>query len=242
MEWYAPGGDQGSASAFVLVRDAYELLRAGRVPEAERTLGDVLSEQPDYDPALRLLGLLYARQGRHDDALAVYGRALRNSETRAETLNNMATVLMRQDALPQAEQRLRDALLIQPDQVGANLNLALIHMTRQEYEQAAPRLAAVHKSLPLHPGVLNNLAVCRMRLGDPGGRPRASSCGRDQCPALRACPIQHRHDLRAADECGGGRSAGLGGRARTARRWRPARPSPIRTSPRYAALRRWQNW
>ena len=169
LEWRFPDArpDAPAREEFEQVRQAYEDLHAGRTAAAQRTLRAVLERRPDYDPALRLLGLLYLQAGRPRDALAVFTRALRTPATRAETLNNLATALLREGQLDAAEARLLEAVALETNHPAANLNLALVYLTRKRYAEAAPRLEAARAALPNHAGLLNNLAVCRMQMGRP---------------------------------------------------------------------------
>ena len=52
-------------------------MRENRLDEAEGHLRQVLAQYPDFAPALEQLGLVYQKQGKFDDAIAVFERMRR---------------------------------------------------------------------------------------------------------------------------------------------------------------------
>ena len=146
---------------------AQNALQRGDLVLAEREALRALEIQEDFEPALRFLGLVYIRRSRYDQAVAMLLRALKQGHQRAEILNNLATALLQQGQQTRAEEFLREALRLNPDHPGVRLNLGLIHILWRNYAVAASNLEAALPQLPGHPVLLNNLAVCRMRTGQP---------------------------------------------------------------------------
>jgi tetratricopeptide (TPR) repeat protein len=60
-------------------------------------------------------------------------------------------------------------LEITPDDPTANFALGMYFFTQEQYARAQAYLERCNKSRPDDPAVLNNLAQCRLRLGDPAG-------------------------------------------------------------------------
>ena len=109
-----------------LLRDAHQLHRLGRVPEAIEAYTRILALRADLAECWFNLGVLLRQQRQFTEALAAYQRALDNGISGPEEVYLNRGVIyadyLRQDAA--AEQELRRALQLNPDYIPALLNLA----------------------------------------------------------------------------------------------------------------------
>lgn len=130
------------------LRRAQELYAAGLPVEAEGILRSLLAEQPDHAEAWKGLGLAQRRQGRTDEAIASYERALKLAPQDAETHVNLAVALRTSRQLERAIAHLETAIRLQPRLAAAYLNLGNCQLDSQNLDQAG---AAYLQCLRLDP-------------------------------------------------------------------------------------------
>lgn len=140
-----------------LVRQAEELNRAGRLPEAAATYVRLLLLRPDLADSWYNLALIQRRLGRFDDALASYQRALdRGIRQPEEVYLNRGVIYaddLRRDA--EAERELRTALALNPRYIPAHLNLANLKEDRGDKARA---IELYERALTLDPNCDEALA------------------------------------------------------------------------------------
>src|SRR6185369_196892 len=111
------------------------LLDLGRFEEAERYFRQALGESDD-SIARYNLGLLLARTGRADLAIAEYERALTLDPYAVDPRINLAVLLVRQDKLERAQRELAEALRVEPGNASAHANLGVELARRGQIAQA----------------------------------------------------------------------------------------------------------
>ncbi|KRE97797.1 sulfotransferase [Frateuria sp. Soil773] len=108
---------------------AARAIRGGAAAQAERWLDEVLEAAPEHPEALRLLGILRARSGRHGEALALLQRALAQRPDDAPTLTDLGNAQHGRGDLDAAFASWRRACAAAPDapmpwfNIGRNLQL-----------------------------------------------------------------------------------------------------------------------
>ena len=65
-----------------------------------------------------------------------------------------------------AEKSFRDVLTLEPDNVGAHGNLAVVHMRRRDWKPALEQLQAAKKLAPKMPGIRLNIGLVYYRQAD----------------------------------------------------------------------------
>jgi tetratricopeptide (TPR) repeat protein len=108
----------------------------GRFAEAEPLLRQAL-EGLDSAVSHYNLGVLLARLGRLQEAVAEYERALDRDPEDVEARSNLATVLVRLGKLDGAARQLARALEIDPDNASAHTNLGVVLAQQGQFERAA---------------------------------------------------------------------------------------------------------
>jgi predicted O-linked N-acetylglucosamine transferase (SPINDLY family) len=93
----------------------------------------LLNRKPDYAIAYFNLGQFYRRQGRHNDAIAAYERAIENNPVHVEAYNNLGVVLMETGLMSNAIEQFNKALGIEPEYIKAlnNLGHACLRLEKQ---------------------------------------------------------------------------------------------------------------
>jgi predicted O-linked N-acetylglucosamine transferase (SPINDLY family) len=108
------------------IQQAMELLRAGRLGEAEAAARRVLQNSPDSGPANYCLGLIAQRVGKHAEAVGLVRRAIASLPDVAEFFYNLSISLSAIGDVPAAKSALREATRIQPQFVEAHTNLGAL--------------------------------------------------------------------------------------------------------------------
>ncbi|HZC37416.1 MAG TPA: sulfotransferase [Sphingomicrobium sp.] len=166
----------------LLLNEASQLHRAGRVEQAIAAYERLLAAKPDLADSWYNLGWLQRQDRRFEDALASYGRALDLNVTEPEEIHvNRAVIYSDQLHSPaEAERELRAALAKNPSYVPALLNLGNLMedlgeraQARSAYEDilaiepqhslALARLAGVSHSESLDAGLANQLGAAIAR-------------------------------------------------------------------------------
>ncbi|MFH1045182.1 MAG: tetratricopeptide repeat protein [Pseudomonadota bacterium] len=109
-----------------MIDQSIQLIRSGRVAEAEQYLRLCLARSPDSVDALHYLGLLCHRSGRIEEAVALIGKAVERSPDTAFLHANFAEVLRLRGNLDAALRHARDAVRLEPAQPNFQFNLAKV--------------------------------------------------------------------------------------------------------------------
>jgi tetratricopeptide (TPR) repeat protein len=127
-----------SAAGAELLRQASNLHRQGRLPEAAQLFEQALQSLPQAHESWNELAYVYLGLGRHEAALAAFGQAIaqgvkRPAEAHLQRAVLYADHLRRDDA---AETELKTALSLDPVYVSALLNLGNLYEQRGDKTQA----------------------------------------------------------------------------------------------------------
>lgn len=114
---------------------AASLIGAGRLEEAERQLNEVLQAAPEDAAALNLLGALRAKQGRFDEADALFGRAVRSDEGLTSARMNLAHLYLLKGDPEKAAAELREVLRREPSNAEAGHRLAWLLLRQNRLDE-----------------------------------------------------------------------------------------------------------
>lgn len=108
--------------------------QSGRFPEAKETYLQVLAAEPENFDALHLLGVLAHQVGKHDIAVDLIEKAVRQNDQNPVAFNNLGEAYKGMKRLDEAERCYRRALSLKPDfvEVSSNLGNALKDQGRLE--------------------------------------------------------------------------------------------------------------
>jgi Flp pilus assembly protein TadD len=126
--------------AALLVR-ALELLRAGKVEEAEPLVRRALKVGPSNADAHALLGVILDQRGRAREAEAAYRAALRLKPTAVAPRANLGVLLARAGRAAEAAAEFEAVLRAAPGHPQATFNLGLALFELKRYEEAASLLS-----------------------------------------------------------------------------------------------------
>ncbi|MDD9991806.1 MAG: tetratricopeptide repeat protein [Rhodospirillales bacterium] len=119
------------------IADALSLVAQERFAEAHEALEPLVEREPDA-PGLRLLqGILNAREGKFDEAVAIFESLRNDHPAMFEAHNNLAVLYAKLGRLDEARKTLVAALELRPDAVVyANLGDVYLQLAEQAYTRA----------------------------------------------------------------------------------------------------------
>lgn len=126
------------------------LYNQGRIEDALRACSDLLDREPDDASLNNMVGVLYARLARFDEALAHYDRALSLRDGYAEAFNNRGNTLARLQRYEDAAQSYRRALDAMPGYADAHNGLGNALLAVGYAAEAAQSFV---RALELQPGL-----------------------------------------------------------------------------------------
>jgi len=159
-----------SSSALSNTRDstiaaAYDLLKAGRVDDAEKLCQGLLALTPNIKTAV-LASTIAEERDDLPRALQVVDAAIEHHGISAELLLRQAQVLMRLRRRTEGVSAARRAAEISAPDARLLQALAKLHSERNEPAEAKPLLARARELLPLDPAILYDSAVCHFYLNE----------------------------------------------------------------------------
>ncbi len=108
-------------------REALAALVAGRYPEAERALLDLIGREPELAGPHANLGIVYARTGRSQQAFESLKEAIRLNPDRAVYYNELGMLSRREGRFDDARRYYAKALELDPNCAHAHLNIGILY-------------------------------------------------------------------------------------------------------------------
>jgi predicted O-linked N-acetylglucosamine transferase (SPINDLY family) len=171
-------------------RLGYCHLALGEDSAAEQVLRREVQAYPDLIHAYNALGVAQIRQGKREDALAVFQQAARRDPASAEANNNVANVLSELGRQAEALPYLQSVVAANPKLADAQHNLGVLLQSLKRHDEAIERFEAALRLAPDMPYTLgyliwNELAICRWdALAD-----RTAALRRQLAKAIPAAPF-----------------------------------------------------
>ncbi len=142
------GLSPGAGADEAVLREAIGFHHQGDFDQAERRYKEILDKQPDHFDAKHLLGVVRLQQGRHDEAFASIGAALRTNPNSAVALSNLGLVLSKLGRPEEALASCAKALAIEPNLADAYNNRGAAFRELSRIDEA---LASYDKAIALKP-------------------------------------------------------------------------------------------
>jgi len=147
-----------------MLGQAVQAHRAGRLAEAKRLFGLVLSEAPENVCVLHAMGTIALQTGKPTVAERFLRRALTLERNNPEILANLGAALLMLGHPQEAVAALRQTLMHHPAHPTANYNLGLMHLQAGRFDEAASHLGTVVAAQPGNANALNALGVALIKL------------------------------------------------------------------------------
>ncbi|MFP6899977.1 MAG: DUF2919 family protein, partial [Opitutales bacterium] len=117
-EFPPPNSDRNA-----LLATGKDMMRTGKLDEAEQVFRRILENEPDEPDALHLLGLVRFQNGHHEEAVTFIKQAIAHARPNEDYLNNLGQIYKLTGRLAEASESFRQALEIKPDYIEAHINL-----------------------------------------------------------------------------------------------------------------------
>ena len=141
-----PPGASSAEVAYVQGRAAHGL---GQLGQASMHYEQVLRREPRHVGALNALGVIHAQDGRTDEALALFVRAIALAPEAPHLYNNAGYALLRADRLNEAGFQLERAQQLSPGSAQTQQNLALLAQARRKAADFPTAVADAVEVAPL---------------------------------------------------------------------------------------------
>lgn len=145
------------------------LRKQGKIEQAEAKAKEILRINSNSLDAYNTLGLCYLDKGELELARFVFLKAEGSVPGGADSASiqaNMGLVLFKMDKEFAAEERFNAARALDPDHVGAMVNLAYLKLKNYDFEGALALLEEAHRILPANDAIKLDLGVAARGTGD----------------------------------------------------------------------------
>lgn len=136
---------------------AFRAYQTGNLFEAEWTCQQIVDQQPDYVPALHLLGAVAQRTGRLESAIARYQQVISIAPDHFEAYGNLGVVLQDRGDEQKALFYFEQALRLKPDHAPTYYNLGNLLLRQKDLEGAIAHYQQALVLNPNHAKAHNNL-------------------------------------------------------------------------------------
>jgi tetratricopeptide (TPR) repeat protein len=128
------------------------------------------------------LGILAAREGKTDEAIGYFQKALGLSPEHAVALQNLGNAYRQKRDWDAARKTLERALGLNPEDPEANYGLGMVYAQLNDTDQAYKYLQKALAARPAYPEALNNLGILYLRTG------RAEEAKKSFAESIRVAP------------------------------------------------------
>ena len=157
---------QGDADA--RLERAAALISSDRIQEAEQQLNSILKARPEDALALNLLGTVRAKQGRLDEAEALFTRALRADREFAGAHMNLAYLYLLKGAPEKTVAELWEVHRLVPGDADTSYKLAHLLLALGRLDECVAFVAEARRSNQATPPLLTVLGDAYLKKGDAG--------------------------------------------------------------------------
>ncbi|MBL8287750.1 MAG: tetratricopeptide repeat protein [Rubrivivax sp.] len=173
--------------------EAVRMLKAGRLPEAERAFRALAEKQPQLAGIHANLGLIHRKAGRLAESAAALQRAVELSPKQAAYHNQLGITWRALGRFDHARKAYETAIELDPAHAGALVNLAILHdLYLGEPARAAELYTRGAALLPAEAATINKwLAELKNRKADPRVAASAPAAAPAAAPATApaAAPV-----------------------------------------------------
>src|SRR4030042_2161854 len=130
LEYYNNALKTDPSSAYLKTQSSLMLLRTGKVADSISLAEEIIKTEPDYIPALMLLGELYNSQKRPEESIKMYEKVLKIQPDNQEASLFISTLYANQQEYEEAIEILEQLVKKYPDNIMAIYYLGSINMEK----------------------------------------------------------------------------------------------------------------
>ena len=142
-------------------------LNQQKTAEARQSFERAIKVRASYPDTLanawNNLGLISAREGKTDEAIGYFERALRSNPDHVVALENLGSAYRQLKQWDRARQAFEHALAVSPDEAEANYGLGMVFAQTDDTANALDHLQRALQARPAYPEALNNLGILYLR-------------------------------------------------------------------------------
>ncbi len=154
--------------------------------EAREYFERAIKSAADYPATLpnawNNLGILVAREGKTDEAIGYFQKALEMNPEHAVALQNLGNAYRQKRDWGAAKKTLEHALVLNPEDPDANYGLGMVYAQLNDTPRAYEFLQKALTARPAYPEALNNLGILYLRTG------RAEEAKKSFAESIRVAP------------------------------------------------------
>jgi tetratricopeptide (TPR) repeat protein len=147
---------------------AAALIGSNQLAEAEQQLNQVLKAAPQEAAALNLMGALRAKQGRLEEAEALFARAVRSDAALVGAHMNLAYLHLLKGEPEKTAFELKEVLRLDPLNADAGYRLAWLLLSQGRFDECIGIVEKLKGTQPLTAPLLNVLGDAYIGKGDAG--------------------------------------------------------------------------
>ncbi len=143
--------------------------QAGKLEPAKEGYLTLLSNEPDtpdYIAACNNVGTICYAQGKLDEAILYYRKAIARQSNYIDAYYNLGLALLKKNLMLEAISTYQQLLLIDPTHFAARFHLACAFMQQNKIEPAIAEFLTITVAQPYHFETHSNLATCYLKQGD----------------------------------------------------------------------------
>ena len=148
----------------------------------ERAVKSAASYPATLPNAWNNLGILAAKQGKSDEAIGFFQKALAIDPEHAVALQNLGNAFRQKKDWDAAKKTLEHALALNADDAEANYGLGMVYAQLNDTGRAYEFLQKALAARPVYPEALNNLGILYLRMG------RAEEAKKSFAESMRVAP------------------------------------------------------
>jgi tetratricopeptide (TPR) repeat protein len=159
---------QGAGQQPARLERVAALISEDRLPEAEQQLNSILKTAPNDALALNLLGTVRAKQGRLDEAEALFARAVRADRQFVGAHMNLAYLYMLKSAPEKTATELKEVLRLDPGNADAGYKLARLLLSQGRLDECVRLVDDARRAGRLTPALALVAGEAYLKKGDAG--------------------------------------------------------------------------
>ena len=136
----APSETRQKSSRFA---DVEQLLREGKLTEAQSRLEAELQQNPASAEGYGLLGVVFSEEKNFPEAIRAFEHSLKLDPRSSKVRNSLGNIYVIEENLDLAEREFRESLRLNPTDSAGNYNLGLVLLAKRKPAEAIPHLARV---------------------------------------------------------------------------------------------------
>ena len=165
-EAYDKALEYGADEKTVLMRKAYNFVRAGEYETAGKCYRDVITLDSRDAEAMKQLAYLEGKLGNYDQASFYYRQVLKQDPNNAEVLEALAKIEAKRGGSSEVEELLKKTLELEPYNTTALSKLGVMYIKDKKFKEAVEPLTKLVELKPEDASAHRNLGIAHYQLKD----------------------------------------------------------------------------